>query len=224
MEKKYRKLSEMILFFNQRFHMEQLITYGYKFLQEKLELNNSCIYIKDNKKYTLRDKIGYEDLPYEMDENRMLVAFASLHGRLLTSSFIKYFDKEIIDTTNMTLVIPLIYKGILLGYIISDGLKNDDLNTDNIEFIESANVLINNAYQRISRDRAYSRSASDRALFSHRDWNRESVSQEILQDNIPLYTCRSRRKRNTCRNRRPTRYRYRMMFRLPRRQSAICFL
>lgn len=148
MSNKYERLSELIMFFNQKFHMEQLLTYGFQFLYEKLELNSAAIYKKNGDYFELVSSLEYDNPIENIECTRVLNRLASMHGGLLTSNFNKYFEYEIISKTEMKIVIPLIVKSDLFGFIISNGIKTGPITEDDISFIEKATIIINNTFER----------------------------------------------------------------------------
>ena len=164
----YGKLSEMVSFFNQRFHMEQLVTYGYKFLHEKLDLLNSAIYIKNNDIFELGSKFGYDEIPEYIKSNSALSKIAILHGRLLVYSFNKYFEEDFINSTEMQIIIPLIVKSELVAFIVSNGVSYGELSPEDIEFMEKGNILINNALSLAKADMDYLKMSRtlDKDIFS----------------------------------------------------------
>lgn len=145
MKDNYNKLLEMISFFNQGFHMEQLISYGFKFIHNSLNLDKSVIYIKRGKYFELKNKIGYDNILEEVISNKNLERISISHGKLLISSFYKYFDLNFIENLEMKMVIPLIVKSELIGMIISNGLINEEFTSQYIEFVEKVNILLNNS-------------------------------------------------------------------------------
>ena len=148
MSSKYEKLSELIMFFNQKFHMEQLLTYGFQFLYEKLELNSAAIYKKNGDHFELVSSLEYDDPIKDIESTRVLDRLASMHGGLLTSNFSKYFECDIISKTEMEIVIPIIVRSNLFGFIISNGIKSEPITEDDISFIEKATIIINSTFEK----------------------------------------------------------------------------
>ncbi len=167
MNKNIQKLFDMITFFSQRFHIEQLTTYGYNYLHVNLNFINSVIYLLDEGSYKLKGKTDYGDIPLVINTHPYTEKVATHHGRLVTHSFEKYLPDLFIETTKMKLLIPLIVKNKLIGFIVSEGIKDHNME-DYVELIDKANILINNALSIALADEEYKEMSKvlDKEIFS----------------------------------------------------------
>ncbi len=162
-----QKLFDMITFFSQRFHIEQLTTYGYNYLHENLNFINSAIYLLDEGTYKLKGKKDYGEIPLVINTHPFTDKVATHHGQLLTNSFEKYLPDMFIEITNMKLLIPLIVKNKLIGFIVSEGIKDHSLE-EYKGLLDKANILLNNALSIALADEEYKQMSKtlDREIFS----------------------------------------------------------
>lgn len=86
-------------------------------------LKASAIYYLDDDTYKLVSQIGYDyDIKLKEHKNDKINNIATLYGRILYENFQKYFDEDFVDYFDPELIIPLIVKDKLYGFIISGWL------------------------------------------------------------------------------------------------------
>jgi hypothetical protein len=121
----YDKIIKAIDFFSQDLHEEQFSRYGYPFLHDLLNLKKSAFYlVKDFKNeespYTLTHKINSTVDLEIINNSKKLKNLAVFHGRYLDSNFDQYFPESLLEQISINLIIPIINKSVLYGFIISE--------------------------------------------------------------------------------------------------------
>jgi transcriptional regulator with GAF, ATPase, and Fis domain len=145
--KRYQFLIEAIDFFSQSLHLEQLIYYGYDLVHQSLELHRSALFIIDLDSYRLKKSIGYEIHEYSIAHTSKHKSIATFYGRILTERFEQYFDPQIVIDFEIEVIIPIIVKDKLVGFIVSDGRQNSHLQAQEYDFAFAINQLMNKAYE-----------------------------------------------------------------------------
>lgn len=140
-------LREAIDFFSQSLHLEQLMYYGHELVHRSLELNQSALFIIEDTLYDLKKTIGYTIDTYTETANERHQALARLYGRVLTQDFKRYFSEKLVSDFQTELIIPIIVKDELVGFIISDGKNDEGFNEDDLAFTFSINQLMNKAFE-----------------------------------------------------------------------------
>lgn len=147
----YDKIIKAIDFFSQELHEEQFSRYGYPFLHDLLNLKKSAFYmVKDFKNvespYLLTHKIN-STIDFEIISNsKQLKNLAVFHGRYLDDNFDQYFPKGLLDQTAINLIIPIINKSVLYGFIISE----DHLPYEGrLDYLSVINTVINMSFSYI---------------------------------------------------------------------------
>lgn len=188
------KLLTSIDYFSQLLSLEQILSYGYEFFHDTLGLKASTIFYLYDEKYLVVNEIGYgDDLKFKSHKKTDRINnIATLYGRILYDDFLKYFDEDFIDYFDPELIIPLIVKDNLLGFIISDGFLNDHrpyADTYSMEYLEGMKTLLNLALSNTLIYREYKNLSKtmDRELFSQFSINQTSRLLLGETDIIKLY-------------------------------------
>ncbi len=71
---------------------------------------------------------------------------ATLFGRIITHDFDSYFQEDFIESFNLKMVIPLIVKDRLVGFIASDGKEEGVFSEDEMQVAGAMMQLMNTAY------------------------------------------------------------------------------
>lgn len=166
------KILTSVDYFSQLLSLEQILSYGYEFFHDTLGLKASAIYYLDDDTYKLVSQIGYDyDIKLkEHKKNDKINNIATLYGRILYENFQKYFDEDFVDYFDPELIIPLIVKDKLYGFIISDGFCYDNNPYSSIlsmEYLEGMKTLLNMALSNTLLYRDYKKLARniDKELF-----------------------------------------------------------
>ncbi len=140
-------LREAIDFFSQSLHLEQLMYYGHELVHKSLELNQSALFIIEDTLYDLKKSIGYTLDSYTETADARHQDLARFFGRVLTQDFERYFSEGLVSVFQTKLIIPIIVKDELVGFIISDGKIDEDFSEDDLAFTFSINQLMNKAFE-----------------------------------------------------------------------------
>lgn len=144
---KYYSLLQAIDFFTQKFNLNQLSSYAFEFTNNMLDLGSSALFIKDEDYFVLIKENGYKLRSYNISDTPKLQRIATFNGNVMTGSFETYFEPSDIRTFSTKLVIPLIIKDLLYGFIISDGKKDGLFDQDDILISKALMQLFNNSLE-----------------------------------------------------------------------------
>jgi GAF domain-containing protein len=144
---KNNSLLQAIDFFTQKFNLNQLSSYAFEFTNQILNLGASALFIKEDGLFKLVKIKGYCIEDYAIADNSKLQSIATLHGNVMTSGFESYFEVEDIEKFNARLIIPLIIKDLLYGFIISEGKEGCCLNEEDMLMSKALMQLINNSLE-----------------------------------------------------------------------------
>ncbi len=140
----YNTLMKSIDFFSQNLSFEQIMTYGYTYIHNALELKHSAIYVIEENSLKLNSQIACtfktQNIPYDNQLKRI----ATRLGRTLQKELPEYFSDDFINGESVCFGIPIIVRDDLVGIIFS----KDDINLENHEtatFYNGMNQLINKA-------------------------------------------------------------------------------
>jgi len=140
-------LFQAIDFFTQSLHLEQLSFYGYEMVHEMLGLKSSALFIREGGVYRLRYQKGYSLSEYDIVDTDRLKTVATLFGRIMTTEQNDYFVPEHLEKFQVKLVIPLIVKDQMVGFVLSDGLKSGEMTDKLLPFAFAVMQLMNRAYE-----------------------------------------------------------------------------
>ncbi len=149
-ENRYLKLQEAVDFFSQSLHVEQLMAYGYELIHRSLSLKQSALFMLQEQRYTLLMQNHYEITAFDEPENPNHKLLAERFGRVLTKDFERYFSEVLVSSFHVEMVIPIINKEHLVGFILSSGTNFGLLDDEILEFTSSINQLMNKAYEHAS--------------------------------------------------------------------------
>ncbi len=175
------KLLTSVDYFSQVLSLEQILSYGYEFFHKTLGLRASALYYLNDEVYELVNEIGhFSDLDFKSYKKTSKINnIATLYGRILYDDFFKYFEEDFIDYFDPELIIPLISKDNLVGFIISDGFLNDHnpySDTLSMEYLEGMKTLLNLALSNTLVYREYNilSKKMDKELFGQYSLNQTS--------------------------------------------------
>ncbi|BEP28621.1 hypothetical protein [Helicovermis profundi] len=143
MDKNIKKVLTTIDFFSQILSFEQIISYGYEFFHSTLNLDKSLLYVKYSNKYLMKKSIGYTNYISEYDYSMKLKSIATLYGRIMYKDFDKYFEENFYKHYNTEVIIPIIVRDELIGFIISNGFKDKNNVHISKEYNEGMKNLLN---------------------------------------------------------------------------------
>lgn len=144
---RYEALLQAIDFFTQKFNLEQLSQYAFESANKILDLSSSALFILNGDFFEIRDSKYANGLGYKIPNTHNLGIIATLHGDIITSHFDRFFSPEDISLFNMKIVLPLIIKNQLYGFIISDGSQSREFEEDDFIVAHAFMQLMNNSLE-----------------------------------------------------------------------------
>jgi hypothetical protein len=144
---RYDALLQAIDFFTQKFNINQLSDYAFEFTNEVLSLDSSALFIKVEDSFRLVKEKNYNIDEYIIQDTSKLQRIATLYGNVMTSGFDNYFDKQDIEIFDTKLIIPLIIKDLLYGFIITKDYSDESTGHDNMPMSKALMQLINNSLE-----------------------------------------------------------------------------
>jgi hypothetical protein len=165
---RYELLLHAIDFFTQRFNLDQLSNYAFKFSNELLNLDSSALFIKENEEFVMKKVKSYNIDNYKIKNSLNLQNIATFHGNIIMSNFENFFKKKDINKFNTKLIIPLIIDELLYGFIISNGKSQGNFEEDDYIICYALMRLINNCLENIKHisDLQYKNKQLDRKIFN----------------------------------------------------------
>lgn len=140
-------LLQAIDFFTQKFSISQLSNYAFEFTSQILSLNSSALFIKTENNFQLVKEKNYGIDAYTIEDTSKLQRIATFYGNVMSTSFDNYFEKKDIEAFSPHLIIPLIIKDLLYGFIISRGKTDDNISQDDLIMAKALMQLINNSLE-----------------------------------------------------------------------------
>lgn len=144
---RYEALLQAIDFFTQKFSLEQLSDYAFEFTNEILTFNSSVLFIKEDDKFVLKKERNYFVGDYTIKNTEKIQRIATFHGDVLKTGFDNYFERTEIDFFRPLVIIPIIIKDWLFGFIISDGKAVGDMDENDFIIASALMRLINNSLE-----------------------------------------------------------------------------
>lgn len=140
-------LLQAIDFFTQKFNLNQLSNYALDFTHKTLCLHASALFVLEADHFVLVRTINYTLEKYSIKNTSALQRIATFHGSIMTSGFDSYFDPQDTDKFDTQLIIPLIIKDMLYGFILSDGKVENCLCSNDLVMSKALMQLINNSLE-----------------------------------------------------------------------------
>lgn len=144
---KNNALLEAIDFFTQKFSIHQLSSYAFEFVNQILSLQSSAMFLKEGDRFVLEKNFNYDVHAYTIPDTPKLQRIATFHGNIMTSNFEGYFEAKDIEALRPRLIIPMIIKDLLYGFIISDCKNECYLSNNELHLSKALMQLINNALE-----------------------------------------------------------------------------
>lgn len=130
-------------FYSQVLSLEQLFSYGYRHFHEITGLSRSALFTLEEGVYVLKDAIGYEVKNDFYPQSSLTNKIATLCGRILCENKDQYFKKEFLLKYNAEIIIPLIVKDALIGFIVTEKTYNKDIQHQDLSYLEGIKSLFN---------------------------------------------------------------------------------
>lgn len=147
MNPKHEAMLEAIDFFTQKFNIDQLSDYSFEFTNNILCLDESALFIKEGTSFLLKKSKNFSSPCDVIEDTPKLQRIATLYGNVMTSSFDSYFENKDIEMMKPTLIIPLIIKDLLYGFVVSRSETVSRLSKEDLAVSKALMQLINNSLE-----------------------------------------------------------------------------
>lgn len=141
-----------IEFYSQVLSVEQLFSYGYRHFHKITGLKKSAIFALEEEGYVLKECVGYDIKKDFYPFDSKLEKIATLCGTTLCENKNQYFKEAFLKKYNAEIIIPLIVKDTLAGFILTETLPDIYSEKYHLEYIEGMknlfNMSLSNAYDR----------------------------------------------------------------------------
>ncbi|MBP2026300.1 hypothetical protein J2Z35_000089 [Acetoanaerobium pronyense] len=141
-----------IEFYSQVLSIEQLFSYGYRHFHKITGLKKSAIFALEEESYVLKECVGYDIKKDFYPCDSKLENIATLCGTTLCENKNQYFKEDFLKKYNAEIIIPLIVKDTLAGFILTETLPDICSEKYHLEYIEGMknlfNMSLSNAYDR----------------------------------------------------------------------------
>lgn len=165
---RYNALLQAIDFFTQKFNINQLSNYAFEFTNDVLSLDSSALFIKMDNCFRLVKVKNYSIDAYCIEDTPKLQRIATFYGNVMTTGFDTYFEQSDIEAFEVNLVIPLIIKDLLHGFIVTKGNIEGKMDSDDMLMSKALMQLINNSLESSKNltDLQHTNSQLDQKIFN----------------------------------------------------------
>jgi hypothetical protein len=140
-------LLQAIDFFSQKFNMSQLSNYAFEFTNQMLSLNSSALFVQTKDGFQLVKVKNYDVAQYLIEDTSKLQRIATFYGNVMTAGFHHFFEEKDLEVFTPQIVIPLIVKDLLYGFIITKGKVDVAISQDDLTMSKALMQLINNSLE-----------------------------------------------------------------------------
>lgn len=144
---RHEALLYAIDFFSQGFDIGQIAKHAFDFINEILTLNSTAIFLREDKEFILYRSKNYGLESYKIRVSNRLKSIAQFHGNIIKEKFSSFLDDKDIKLFRPKLIIPLIVKDKILGFIISDGKVIGELDRSDYNIALTLMRLINKSLE-----------------------------------------------------------------------------
>jgi len=152
---RYSGLIQAIEYFSSVLTFEQVTDAAFDFVNELLMLEKCAVYARVDDSYVLEKSKGYPDgfLPPKIEYEENFQNLAMFHGTLLCErgGMEKYFKKEILESLDICIIVPLIVAHRLYGFMFVSRKINGEFDGDDLIILEALMKLFNNALENFMR-------------------------------------------------------------------------
>jgi hypothetical protein len=140
-------LLQAIDFFSQKFSMSQLSNYAFEFTNQILSLESSALFIHAKDGFHLVKVKNYDISQYIIENTSKIQRIATFYGNVMTTDFHHFFEEKDLEVFTPQLIIPLLAKDLLYGFIITKGNVDDSISQDDLTMSKALMQLINNSLE-----------------------------------------------------------------------------
>ncbi len=187
---RYEALLQAIDFFTQKFNLDQLSHYAFESANKILDLKSSALFLLEGDFFEVKNSKYSGVSHYIIPNTQNIKGIATLHGDIITSSFERFFTAEDISLFNMKIVIPLIIKDLMYGFIVSDGKLTQEFGEDDFIVAHALMQLMNNSLEnsKIFSDLQETNKQLDQKIFNLFSINQSSRAMLSVLDLSKLYS------------------------------------
>jgi len=150
---RYSGLIQAIEYFSQKLNFEQIIDAAFDFVNELLTLEKSAVFVLNGNNYVLKKVKGYDNTITSIKNSSELQNLAIFYGALLSEEdkLKMFFEQTVLESFNVSTVIPLIIENTLYGFIFIANKVIGDFNSDDYIISSALMKLFNNALENYKR-------------------------------------------------------------------------
>lgn len=187
---RYEALLQAIDFFTQKFNLKQLSDYAFESANKILDLKSSALFLLEGDFFEIKSSKYSGISQHTIQNTQNIKGIATLHGDIITSNFERFFNTEDISLFKMEIVIPLIIKDLMYGFIVSDGKLSQKLGEDDFIIAHALMQLMNNSLEnsKIFSDLQETNKQLDQKIFNLFSINQSSRAMLSVLDLSRLYS------------------------------------
>lgn len=150
---RYNGLLEAIRFFANRLTMDQITDAAFDFVNELLTVDKSVMYLINNKGFELKKQRGVKTSYERIEMTNELSQFALYVGNVVNGkpSLEQYFEKELLNELESTVMLPLLLEDKLYGFFLLSGRITASFNDNDILVCVTLMNLFNNSLESCNR-------------------------------------------------------------------------
>lgn len=150
---RYNGLLEAIRFYSNRLTLDQITDAAFDFVNELLTVDKSVLYLLKDNSYILNKQRGFECRYRKLEMTEKLSQFALyvgnvIHGR---DALTQYFEPEMLDEMEATVMLPLLLEEKLYGFFILSRRISAPFNESDVLVCTTLMNLFNNALESTNR-------------------------------------------------------------------------
>ncbi len=150
----YELLDSAIELFSQPLLSHQIAKYSFEVFIKMLALQETALFLEESENYSLIQQQLYALTGWEVPFTEKLKELPIFHAGIMTHHWDRWFAEDWIATFQPKLVIPLVMKHRLFGWIVSKGTKTGELNNEQLHIAHSLMYLVHSALERSEQHQA----------------------------------------------------------------------
>ena len=144
----YELLDSAIELFSQPLLSHQIAKYAFDVFIKMLALQETALFLEESESYLLIQQQLYTVSDWVVQYTEKLKDLPIFHAGIMTHNWDRWFADDWIKTFQPKLVIPLVMKHHLFGWIVSKGTVTGELNIEQLHIAHSLMYLVHSALER----------------------------------------------------------------------------
>ncbi len=144
----YVTLDRAVEQFSQPLLPDQIAFFAYKTFIEVLDLHATALFLSADHRYYLADQQYYDTSVQEVPLTQQLRDLPVFHAGLIMHHYERWFPQKWIDDYEPTLIVPLVIKDSLYGWIVSKGNTESGLDDDRLSLAHTLLYLVQSALEK----------------------------------------------------------------------------